>query len=57
MAVPPRAGPLQGGQVGFQAGPAQRGEEVGGFGEDQHPAGVEQDRAGIRGPDGAIADG
>ena len=36
---------FQGGQVWVQADLAQRREEVGGFGEDQHPAGVEQDRA------------
>ena len=39
---------FQGGQVWVQAGLTQRREEVGGFGEDQHPAGVEQDRADFR---------
>ena len=38
-------GPLQGEQVGVHAGLAQVREEVGWFGEDQHPAGIEQDRA------------
>ena len=38
-------GPFQGGQVRIGARLAQVREEVGGFGEDQHPAGVEQDRA------------
>jgi len=47
---------FQGGQVGIQAGLAQRREEVGGFGEDQHPAGVEQDRADLRCLEGAAAD-
>ena len=45
--------PFQGGQVGIQARLAQRREEVGWFGEDQHAAGVEQDRADLRCLDGA----
>ena len=48
--------PFQGGQVGIQASLAQRRQEIGGFGEDQHAAGVEQDRADVRCLDGAVAD-
>ncbi len=52
----PVVGAFQGGQVGVDAGRAQRRQQVLGPGEQQNPAGVEQDRADSRTPE-AVAGG